>query len=240
MRYLPLFILFILGTMSMDILAQSNPAELLSQSINYHDPLGVWNKSKCTFFIKETRPDAEDRHTRILIDHKKDAYILEQLREGQKIKMQIKKGKTKIWFNDKEEIDTTIIKKYRLTAERALTMKNYYTYLYSLPMRLKNDGGHIDPEIIESEFNAKKVLTIKVTYPPEIGNDTWYFYFAPDTKQLVGYRFYHDEQKNDGEFIVLEGTTQVGSFILPQKRSWYTNDKKEFLGTDLLVDSFNN
>jgi hypothetical protein len=78
---------------------------------------------------------------------------------------------------------------------------------------------------------------LKVTYDPEKGSDTWYFYFDPKTYALAAYQFYHDPAKNDGEYILLEGEAEVGSMRLPKRRSWFTNKEDRFLGTDLLREA---
>jgi hypothetical protein len=78
---------------------------------------------------------------------------------------------------------------------------------------------------------------LKVSYDPETGSDTWYFYFNPETYALAAYQFYHDPAKNDGEYILLEGEAEVGGMRLPKRRSWYTNKERRFLGTDILQEA---
>jgi len=51
---------------------------------------------------------------------------------------------------------------------------------------------------------------------------------------MIGYRFYHDESANDGEYILLEGETTDGSVRLPKRRTWYTHKDDRLLGTDVL------
>ena len=54
------------------------------------------------------------------------------------------------------------------------------------------------------------------------------------TYALVGYRFYHDESKNDGEYIVLEGEASGAGLKLPKTRKWYRHEDDGFLGTDII------
>ena len=75
---------------------------------------------------------------------------------------------------------------------------------------------------------------LRVTYDEGVGDDTWYFYFDPRSYALVGYRFYHDPAKNDGEYIVLEGESEIGSLRLPRTRKWYTHADDRHLGTDTI------
>ena len=83
---------------------------------------------------------------------------------------------------------------------------------------------------------AREVLALKVTYDAAVGEDIWYFYFNPETYAMVGYRFYHDEAANDGEYIVLEGMEIQNGLRIPKNRTWYTNADHTLLGTDYLVD----
>ena len=113
--------------------------------------------------------------------------------------------------------------------------QNYYTYLYGLPMKLKDAGTIIDENVILKEFNGKNYLVLKVTYEKEVGKDTWYFYFDPTTYAMEVYQFYHEEEKNDGEFILLSGLETVNGIKLPKERAWYFNKESKYLGTDFLI-----
>ncbi|MEO1368819.1 MAG: hypothetical protein AAFX50_16715, partial [Acidobacteriota bacterium] len=55
------------------------------------------------------------------------------------------------------------------------------------------------------------------------------------TAALVGYRFYHDASKNDGEYIVLEGEHAAHGMRLPEGRAWFTHQGDRHLGTDRLL-----
>lgn len=68
-----------------------------------------------------------------------------------------------------------------------------------------------------------------------LGSDTWYFYLNRETPALVGYRFFHDEAKGDGEYILLDGEVADGGLRLPRQRAWYTNQERKHLGTDTLT-----
>ena len=114
-------------------------------------------------------------------------------------------------------------------------MRNYYLYLWGLPMKLKDPGTIIDPEVHNKSFNGKPAKVARVTYEREVGNDTWYFYFDPTTSELIGYQFYHDEAKGDGEYITLSDLVMVDGMKIPKSRSWYTNADSTLLGTDNLV-----
>ena len=64
---------------------------------------------------------------------------------------------------------------------RGSMMKDYYTYLYGLPMKLKDPGTIVDPKVTKKRFKGKRYLVLKVSYDQEVGKDTWYFYFDQST-----------------------------------------------------------
>jgi len=111
-------------------------------------------------------------------------------------------------------------------------MKNYYTYLYGLPMKLKDSGTIINEKVKREIFKNKEYLILKVNYTEAIGKDTWYFYFDPSTYALEVYQFYHDEAKNDGEYILLDSLETINGIKMPKTRAWYYNKDNTYLGTD--------
>ena len=113
--------------------------------------------------------------------------------------------------------------------------KNYYTYLYGLPMKLKDNGTIIHEVVNKKTFKGKTYLTLKVTYDKAVGNDTWYFYFNPKTFALEIYQFFHNEAKNDGEYILLSGMESINGINMPKARAWYTNKDHKYLGKDTIV-----
>ena len=77
------------------------------------------------------------------------------------------------------------------------------------------------------------MLTLRVTYAPEVGQDVWYFYFDPESFALVGCRFFHDEAANDGEYIVFDGEVEGPHGLrLPRLRRWHMNRDGEYIAVD--------
>ena len=215
--------------------AQSISAtELLEKSIQYHDPKGVWGMEVHELLLRETRPGGADRMTTIQIDLNNSAFSIDQMRDGHQLFSEIKNEECRFQLDGNSEVSEEDLKKYRLNCERTGILRNYYTYLWGLPMKLKDPGTIIDPKVTTTDFEGKKSLALKVTYEEAVGKDIWYFYFHPETYALIGYRFYHDESKNDGEYITLEGEESLSSLRLPKTRKWYTHKENKFLGADIL------
>ena len=100
-------------------------------------------------------------------------------------------------------------------------------------MKLGDQGTTLDPDVRKTDFQGRNVLAVRVKYEPPVGQLTWYFYFLPDTYRLVGCRFFKDESKNDGEYIVFDGeVSEPGDMRLPKARAWYMNEDGKYLGTD--------
>jgi hypothetical protein len=146
----------------------------------------------------------------------------------------IDRGVCKLSFNGSEVINPEIKKKFGLNCERALMYRNYYTYLYGLPMKLKDPGTIISPKVLEKTINDLSYWVLKVNYKPEVGSDTWYFYFDKNSYALKRYQFFHDESKNDGEYIILENELEIAGIRMPKNRSWYYNSDNTYLGKDIL------
>jgi hypothetical protein len=83
-------------------------------------------------------------------------------------------------------------------------------------------------------FMGKRYLVLKVTYEDPVGGDTWYFYFNPENYAMEVYQFFHDEAKNDGEYIILTEEESIKGIKMPKNRAWYYNSDDKYLGTDIL------
>ncbi len=114
-------------------------------------------------------------------------------------------------------------------------MKDYYTYLYGLPMKLRDPGTQIDLLVRKKTFMEKEYLVLRVTYDKEVGEDTWYFYFDPENYAMEAYQFFHKEAENDGEYILLSGEETIHGIRMPKVRAWYYNKDNTYLGTDTLI-----
>jgi hypothetical protein len=113
---------------------------------------------------------------------------------------------------------------------RAIRMRDYYTYLWGLPMKLDDPGTQVDQEVGKEELNGKSYLVARVPYEKDI----WYFYIDPDTFQMEAYKFYQDESNQKGEIIYLAGLSEFRGLKIPANRSWYRTETDQFLGTDQL------
>ena len=235
MKHRTSFIICALLMFNYILSAQSlSPSEIIEKSIKYHDPEGHLLNNNMIFDFLETRPNGADSRSTIHINVKEERFSMAQDRDGVKINSAYNRGEIEILVDGKKEYSKDITKKYRLSDSRVSMMKNYYEYLWLMPLKLNDAGTIVDPKVKDVDFFGKPSLELKVTYDPTVGKDVWYFYFHPESYALQGYRFYHDEEKNDGEYILLEGEAVNGSIRLPKSRTWYTHKEDKLLGTDIL------
>ena len=216
--------------------AGSSPSsELVEQVIGFHDPQGLWQDGIFRLQLDETRPDGPSRETTLLFDNARGRFEIATQREDAQIDGVLDRDGCEVRLNGSTQFNDEEKEKYRLSCERLEWLRNYYAYLWGLPMKLHDEGTFLDPDVLETIYQDRPVQAVRVIYDPEVGSDVWYFYLDTETHALAGYRFFHDEAKGDGEYITLEGQVEVGGLRLPKARAWYTNAEDRYLGTDTLV-----
>ena len=213
--------------------------KILDKSITYHDPNGNWNTFKGELNITMKIPDQSDRISEIRIDLPEEGFYVKATRETTETIYDIKKDDCIISFNGQTNFSEEVAKVNRLDCETAKRYQNYYTYLYGLPMKLKDPGTHISDSLITKNFKGKDYLVLKTTYDESVGSDIWYFYFDPETYAMEVYQFFRKDdegRQNDdtGEYILLSEEVLVNDIKMPKIRAWYYNKDDKYLGTDVL------
>jgi len=209
-------------------------SEILRRSIQYHDPHGVWQQFEAELDITMETPDDANRHSLVSISRGTGHFEMRVAKDGVEIFRSLKNGNCEIQLNGQLTFSDEEKEQYGLTCERAKMYRNYYTYLYGLPMKIEDDGARLDPVTQKAQFMEKTYWKLKVTYDESVGSDTWYFYINPDTYALEVYQFYHDEQANDGEYIILTEEIDYRGMKIPKVRKWYMNADDKYLGADIL------
>jgi len=234
-RYLLLVLAFLIGTQAY---AQSlSGQEIVEKSIQFHDPEGVWMNTHVIMDLKETRPGASDRNSLVEINNRTSYFNLIRKVDTVTLGYEFYGDQCSLTLNGNLEFNETDAEAHKLNCERGRFLRNYYTYLWGMPMKLLDPGTIVANDIKELIFNGKDSYQVGVTYDKEVGSDTWYFYFSKDDFSLHAYQFYHDESKNDGEFIILKKLMKVGKMNIPKERAWYVNKNDKHLGSDILENT---
>ena len=213
--------------------------ELLEKTINYHDPQGKWETFNGTFYVTMETPNSAKRQSKITINLPEEQFYLKANRDTITTEYRLIKDSCTISINGKTNLSPEILKANNLSCKRANLFKNYYTYLYGLPMKLKDEGTLIDEKVEQKTFKGKQYLVLKATYDASVGKDVWYFYFNPKTYAMEVYQFYKTDdkgiiKKDSGEYILLIDEEVINNIKMPKNRAWYYNKNDGYLGTDIL------
>lgn len=212
--------------------------QLLEKAITYHDPNSNWKTFSGNFKVTMTTPNQSPRISDININLPAEFFSVTAQRDNETKTYAVSKNDCSLFLNEKE-LNKEEAKEKQMTCERANMYKNYYTYLYGLPMKLKDKGTNIDPKIERKTFKDKDYLVLKATYDAKVGSDVWYFYFDPKTYAMEVYQFFKTDDNgklkpNSGEYILLSEEETVNGIKMPKVRAWYYNKDDKYLGTDRL------
>lgn len=213
--------------------------DVLEKAISYHDPNSQWEQFNGELNITMETPDRPNRISDIKINLPEELFYVKATIDTLETVYDLNKTDCKVLFNGSSEFSEELAKANRLNCETARRYQNYYTYLYGLPMKLKDPGTHIADSVKHRNFKGKDYLVLKATYDEAVGTDIWYFYFDPESYAMEIYQFFRmDEegnQKNDtGEYILLSEETTISGIKMPKIRAWYYNKDDVYLGTDIL------
>jgi hypothetical protein len=188
---------------------------MIEKSIAFHDPKGSWKDLKATFVLEDSLPaPRSSRNYSFSLDNSES--IMTYSIDGTSYRI---------------HHDSLQVEMGEITLERALRSRNYYTYLWGLPMKLQDTGTIIDVLPTMEELNGVDYHVVRVPY----AKDIWYFYLEPETYRMAAYKFYQDEPNQQGEIIYLDGMVEFDGMKIPANRSWYRTETPEFLGTDQLL-----
>lgn len=212
--------------------------ELLDSAIAYHDPSNQWSTFSGNFKVTMTTPNQSPRISDIAINLPTEFFSVTAQKDTITQTYTVGKNDCYLFYNEKE-LGITEAKEKNMTCDRANMYKNYYTYLYGLPMKLKDNGTNIDPKVERKTFKGKDYIVLKATYDAEVGTDVWYFYLNPKTYAMEVYQFYKTDSnskvlKDSGEYILLSKEETVNGIKMPKVRAWYYNKNDKYLGTDTL------
>ena len=148
---------------------------------------------------------------------------MESTVDGHALTIAVQNDTPEVRLDGKADLSSDDLERYRLTPAQVLRRRNFYLYLYGLPMKLRDPGTRLDPKVKETNFQGRAVYELRVTYDEKVGSDTWYFYLDRATCALVGHRLHHNESAGDGEYTVLSEDVSGEGLRLPRVRKWYSN-----------------
>ncbi len=213
--------------------------DLLDKAISYHDPNGYWSSFNGQLKVTMETPNQADRISDISINLPDDHFYVKAVRDTTTVVYEVIKDSCYVSLNGTTNFTEEEKLAKRLDCDRANMYKNYYTYLYGLPMKLKDPGTNLGETVERKTFKGKDYLVLKATYDENVGSDIWYFYFDPETYAMEIYQFYKTDEngntkEDSGEYILLSEEKEINGIKMPKIRAWYYNKDDGYLGTDKL------
>ena len=211
--------------------------ELLRCSIAYHDPKGSWQQGAFQITDVSNRPDGSiGRRTVLRFNNARSRFEMESHIDGRVVTATVKGDVVEeIRLDGRADFSSAELERYQLDAAKVLTRRNFFLYLLGLPMKLRDPGTRLDPNVKATVFQGTAVHELRVTYDQSVGSDTWYFYLDRQTCALVGHRFYHNESIDDGEYAVLNEEVSGQGLRLPRVRKWHRNQDGEWFITHTVL-----
>ena len=135
--------------------------QLLNKAIQFHDPQGKWKTFEGTLFLSTEISDRPNRESEVKINLPKEYFSMKMKQEDKVTESIIEKGKCSFQLNGKTPTEEEA-KANELSCDRANLFKNYFSYLYGLPMKLKDPGTLIDPKVNRKKFKGKEYLLLSI------------------------------------------------------------------------------
>ncbi len=229
-----IILIFLIVILSSFKLTDNAGKDLLKKVIAYHDPKGNWTKLKARLYLSSTNSEGKESNYQLELDNKTGYFCHISSKDGKEIVKGFLNGKEFFLVDNKKDFTEDDVKKYKLNSESIKGIRNYYGYLYGLPMKLTDGGVNVEENINTEEVDGKSYPTLRVSYDPAVGKDNWFFYCDPQTSALKAYRFNHSKPET-GEYILLDEEIIINNVRLPKIRKWYLNMDNKYLGTDNLL-----
>ena len=135
---------------------------MLERSIAYHDSDGRFATSAIAIELSESRPDGGVRKTSLVIDNGRGRFEMRRVvDDGREVYVRVDGDDVKVSLDGSTTFSAEEAEQYRLAPEQAKRTRNYYIYLYGLPMKLLDSGTRLDPETREKEYQGHAVYELK-------------------------------------------------------------------------------
>lgn len=235
MRYFSILLLFVaLGCQTKQEVPTSN--EILTESINTHDPNGKWNTANFGVYIQEPRIGNAKRYSEVKLNISQNSFELKRNRdENVSTHIVNTQGTSMTYLNDKIETDSIVIKKYRLSPDRNKGYQRFYKVLLGLPMSLNNDQIKVDNKVEESIFNKEKAYKLSFVFDEPLFSRHWNVFFSKETKKIIGLEMIFPEDPTKGERLIFEEEFTINnSIVIPRIRHWKELNGN-YSGSDIII-----
>jgi hypothetical protein len=195
---------------------QRNPEQsILEKSIAFHDPSNQWETFRDSFKLTSNSKWSEwkDEHLQIMIDVPHNTVKYHNIEK-----------KVKCLFE--QDSSFALIDSCDCSPYNSWT-KDFYTYIWGLPMKLK------DPKTTITQLPNKIMFFEDSCYvlQTEYSNEQWEYYISDEDYYLAGFRF-EKKDGSGGEIVRNVGIENWNGINTPLKRVWFELNES-LVGTDV-------
>lgn len=198
---------------------QLTSEEILEKSITFHDADNLWSGLNTILKIESQSVFNEYNRDTIQLgfDILNDEFRYENYRTNEAISF--KKGVCRSIMSPRKEL-----------CESKGWTKNFYTYIWGLPMKLKDKGTKLNTVVVDTVFFETPCHALNVKYEAE----DWLYFINKESFKLEGFQFVFNNDASKGEYVRNIGSTDLSGMNVPTQRIWYDLKGKE-LGTDIVL-----
>lgn len=189
--------------------------EVLEKSVSFHDPNNQWPYLRADFVFESSFSfnDSIPESLKVHIDVPDNNFRYQNFDRNVDISY---------------PKDSCIINSGETSCEAYTWTKNFYTYIWGLPMKLKDPGEYLQDSVKLDTIQNFPLHVITAIYEKE----TFQFYFHQQTGELKCFEFVKNDGSNHGEFVYLKGIKEHYGIKFPQHRTWTTLKNGSLIGTN--------
>ena len=244
LKYFGPFILVCLISCQQDIdhkEAELNSSEILEKSTKFHDPNGIWGNLELSIHIQEPRLNNPGRYSLIKLNNNDNSFELVRNRDHHLSRYIVDRdGNIKVYLDDKEDIASDLIEKYRLDKPRVLKYRDSYQMRYGLPMSLTDDAIKSIGKVESSTYNNQACYKIPIELNKEMFSTHWLIYIAKSNFEYKGMEIIFPDDYTKGERLYFEGIFSIDNIKVPRIRHWHKYSDDTYSGSDIIIKALEN
>lgn len=188
--------------------------KIINKSIQFHDPNGEWANFVGRYYLNSQSVFTNNELEKLVvtIDVPKNAFVYNNTFRKVIVSM---------------SADSCHVVSGEATCASYSWTKNFYTYVWGLPMKLNDFETPLAEEVKTVTFDGMLCYELNVNYE----NDTWFYFINKKTYQLEGFKFYTNQERTKGETVYLSKIKTVGGMQIPSFRKWTDVVTDSILGT---------
>lgn len=221
--------------------APATAREWVEASARHHDPAARWPAFRAEIAIATTLPGGDAFSNAVLLDRARDTFRRRRVAGGYTLVQTVgSSGSCTVGFDDPGASAAELARVGIGVADPCIAVarsRAFYDFLVGLPMSALGPSASFgfgsapgDRRADTTVFGVPAV-PIRLTFPEERADPTWWLYFDPDDAQLLAARFVFPD--GGGEWLYYPTYVPFDCFSLRAIQEWYTLD-----GAPVSVDVF--